>query len=60
MQGDRKTSSGLIGKFTIKKKSNSNWEPFFFYKTFLFFAFLSHLETSHILYRRSINDKTPL
>ena len=59
MQGDRKTSSGLIGKFTIKKNRTLIESPFF-NKTFPFFAFLSHLETSHILYRRSINDKTPL
>ena len=56
----KKTSSGLIGKFTIKKNSKSIWE-LFFYKTFFFSAFLGHLETtSHFLYRGSINDKAPL
>ena len=52
----KKTSSGLIYKFTIKK----NWilfESSFFYKTFQIFSFLSHLETSHFSYRGSVNDK---
>ena len=34
----KKTSSGLIGKFTIKKL-RILFESSFFYKTFLFFAF---------------------
>ena len=55
----KKTSSGLIGKFNIKK-IRTLFESPFFNKTFLFFAFLGHLETSHFLYRRSINDKPPL
>ena len=54
----KKTSSGLIGKFTIKK-TGILFESFF-YKTFLFFAFLSHLETSHFLYQGSVNGKPPL
>ena len=56
----KKTSSGLIRKFTIKKKNRTLFESPFLNKTFLFFAFLSHLETSHFLYRRSINEKPPL
>ena len=51
----KKTSSGLIGKFTIKK-NRILFESSFFIKLF-FFAFLSHLETSHFLYQGSINDK---
>ena len=56
----KKTSSGLIGSFNIKKKSKF-FESCFFYKTFLlFFPFLSHLETSHFSYRGSISEKPPL
>ena len=54
----KKTSSGVIGKFTIK-----NIEfclRALFYGKFLFFCFLSHLETSHFSYRGSINDKSHL
>ena len=46
----RKTSSELIGKFIIKKKIE-------LYFPFSFLLFLSHLETSHFLYRASINEK---
>ena len=55
----KKNSSELIGKFTIKK-NELYLRALFFNKTFLFFRFLSHLETSHCLYRASINDKPPL
>ena len=57
----KKTSSGLIRKFTIKKKFECYLRALFFKKNFcFFFAFLSHLETSHFLYRGSIEDKPPL
>ena len=56
----KKPSSELIGKFTIKKKKSNSISELFFNKTFLFLLFLSHLETSHFLYRSSINDKPPL
>ena len=55
----KKTSSGLIGMFTIKKKIEFYFRALFFIKL-LFFAFLSHLETIHFLYQGSINDKPPL
>ena len=35
----KNTSSGLIGKFTIKKNSSSIWELFFFNKISLFCFF---------------------
>ena len=56
----KKTSSGLIGSFNIKKNRNF-LRAVFFYKTFLlFFLFLSYLETSHFSYRGSISEKPPL
>ena len=55
----KKTSSGLIGSFNIKKIRNL-FESSFFIKLFYFFAFLSHLETSHFSYRGCVNDKPPL
>ena len=51
----KKTSSGLIGKFTIKK-----WtllEGSFFENFSYFFLFLCHLDTSHFSCRGSLNDK---
>ena len=44
----KKTSSGLKGKLTIKK--NRMLFEIFLNKTSLFFAFLTHLETSHFLH----------
>ena len=55
----KKTSSGLIGSFIIKKIRNF-LRAVFFIKLFYFFAFLSHLETSHFSYRGSISEKPPL
>ena len=56
----KKTSSGLIGRFNIKKKFEFFLKALF-YKTFLlFFAFLGHLETSHFSYRGFLYDKPPL
>ena len=56
----KKTSSGLIGSFKIKKIRNL-FESSIHYKTFLLsFAFLSHLETSHFSYLGSVNDKPPI
>ena len=55
----KKPGSELIG-FTIKKNRTLIESSFLKKKTFLFFAFLSHLERSHFLYRASINDKPPL
>ena len=57
----KKTSSGLIESFNIKKIRNLFKSSFFiqhFY--FFFFAFLSHLETIHFSYQGSPNDKPPL
>ena len=46
----KKTSSGLIGSFNIKKIRNL-FESSFFNKIFLLFlCFLCHLETSHFTY----------
>ena len=56
----KKTISGLIGKFTIKKIRTLFESPFLIKLFSFFFAFLSHLETSHFLYQSSINDKPPL
>ena len=55
----KKTSSGLIGSFNIKK-IEIYWRVFYFYKTFLLFCFISHLETSHFSYRGSVIDKPSL
>ena len=50
----KKTSSGLIGWFNFKKKSNSIWELFFIKYFYIFSPFLSHLETSDFSYRSSV------
>ena len=52
----KKTISGLIGMFTIKK-NRILFESSYFINFASFFAFLSHLETSHFSYQNSINDK---
>ena len=52
----KKTSSGLIGKFSIKK-IRVLFESFFFKNFSVFFWFLSHVETSHFSYRGSVNDE---
>ena len=54
LKATKKTSSGLIGSFNIKKNEVYR-RALSFYKTF--FAFISHLETSHFSYRGSVNDK---
>ena len=55
----KKTSSGLIGKFTIKKIEF--YLRVVFLVNFIFFCFyLSHLETNHFSYRGSVNDKSHL
>ena len=60
LKATKNTSSGLIGKFTIKK-FEFYLTALFLLKFFsLFLLFLSHLETSHFLYRGSINDKPHL
>ena len=55
MKSGKKTSSGLIGKFTIKNRIL--FESSSFRKLFMFFVFLSHLETSHFSSRGSVDDK---
>ena len=55
----KKTSSDLIGSFKIKRNQKL-FESSFFMKLFYFFAFLSHLETSHFAYGGSVNDRPPL
>ena len=58
----QRTSSGLIGKFTIKKKSRILFgSSFFFRKLYSNFSVcLRHLETSHFPYRGSVNQKPHL
>ena len=51
----KKTSSGLIGSFNIKKLRNF-LRALFFIKLCTFFAFLSQLETSQFSYRGSFNE----
>ena len=51
----KKTISGLIGSFNIKKIRNLFKSSFL--KILSFFAFLSHLETSHFSYRGFVNQK---
>ena len=46
-------------RFPNRLKTKSICELFFI-KLFYFFAFLSHLETSHFSYRGSVNEKPPL
>ena len=55
----KKTRSGLIGSFNIKKNPNLFESSFLIKLFYIFFAFLSHLETSHFSYRGSISDKSP-
>ena len=51
----KKANSDLIGKFTIKKKFESNLRAVFLRK-FFGFSFHSHLETSHFSYLGSVNE----
>ena len=56
----KKTSSGLIGKFPIKK-NRILFESSFFLEIFsVFFVFLGHLKTSHFSYRACVNKKPHL
>ena len=52
----KKTSSGLIGKFTLKKIEFC-MRAHFLENISVLFCFLSHLETSHFSYRGSVNDR---
>ena len=52
----KNASSGLIGSFNIKKNRNLFESSFFMKLFYFFFAFLSHLETSHFSHRSYVND----
>ena len=54
---DKKASSGLITKFTVK---NSNSSAVFLENFSYLFCFFSHSETSHFSNRGSVNYKTHL
>ena len=53
-QANKIASSALTGKFTIKK-IEFYLRAVFFWKVFIFFCFLNHLETSHLSYQGSVN-----
>ena len=55
----KKTSSGLIGRFNIKKFEFYLRALFYIKLFYFFFAFLSHLGKSHFSYRVYVNDKPP-
>ena len=61
MKGDKKNSSSLIGKLTIKKNIRILFQSSFFLENFsFFFVFLGYLATSHFLYLGSVDEKLDL